>query len=197
MFLPFVRSPQYFSKHLQLTELSSQLAESALLVKLTEKRGGQYEDHDNMKSTMLCVCTVQKERWISKKKVDCCVFVLSLDSHTGVLSDTQSVVQEVKQKQNICWCLACHQNALSWRFLYSLAPGDGVDGELCHRRLGLSYSYYSGKLQLMLKWSEKFASFGPRRSSAKVMWTHKLLIHWDSCVVVIWLQYTTVRNIFF
>ena len=37
MFSPFVWGPQNFSKHLQLTELSSKLAESALLIKLQHK----------------------------------------------------------------------------------------------------------------------------------------------------------------
>lgn len=36
-FLPFIWGPQHFSKHFQLAELSSQLAEPALLVKLREK----------------------------------------------------------------------------------------------------------------------------------------------------------------
>lgn len=33
--LPFIRSPQHFSEHLQLAELPPQLAEPALLVKLS------------------------------------------------------------------------------------------------------------------------------------------------------------------
>lgn len=36
VFLPFVRRPQHFSKHLQLAELSPKLAEATLLVKLRE-----------------------------------------------------------------------------------------------------------------------------------------------------------------
>lgn len=115
-FLPFVWSPQHFSKHLQLTELPPQLAEPALLVKLSKE------------NTEEQITWRWRHRQCNRFSGAQCWVSLIFSCPVGLISDRcvkkQPAIQTKSKK--ICWCLVCHQNALS--FYVQGSPGDGVYG---------------------------------------------------------------------
>lgn len=86
--------------------------------------------------------------------------------------------------KKICWCLACHRNALSWKLLYSVALHGGVYGGHCQSQRCLFNCSYWVISHLMCDWCEivwAVGSFGLSHRGTQVTLAHKQLIHQQLC----------------